>query len=264
MPAAPDTTLTVAAFQFAASGDVDANVGAVERGARAAAGSGARLLVLQECALSGYPPLEIESVELMDRSRLRAAERRVVELARELDLFIAYGTTDIEAGGAHNIVRIARPDGRRSAPTRKRALYGWDEANFSAGSATGPIHVIDGFRVGVRICWEVRFPEYFRELLAARADLVLVPLCMLGDAAPRRSVAEAHLVSRAVENCFHVVAANSCSRPQGAPTCVVDASGAVLDRAAWDVEGLAVATVSKVVPDFGQRGILGVARRLAE
>lgn len=258
-----DAGLRIAAFQFAASGDVADNVAAVERGVVAAAGAGARLLVLQECALSGYPPLEVESVEAMDRAVLREAEGRMSELARRHDVFIAYGTTDFDGDIARNVMRVARPTGTRSACYTKRALYGWDVGNFAAGHDTGPIVVVDGFRVGMRVCWEVRFPEYFRELLAARADVVLVPLCMLGDEAPRRTVAESHLVSRAVENCFHVVSANSCSRPQGAPTAIVDAGGSVLARADWDVEGLAVATIGHIDPTFGQRGILGVARDLA-
>ncbi len=258
-----DAGLRIAAFQFAASGDVADNVAAVERGVVAAAGAGARLLVLQECALSGYPPLEVESVEAMDRPALRDAERTMSELARRHDLFLAYGTTEFDGDVVRNTMRIARPTGVRSRPYAKRALYGWDADNFRSGDDTGPIVVVDGFRVAMRICWELRFPEFFRELLAARVDVALVPLCMLGDEPPRRSVAESHLVSRAVENCLHVVAANSCSRPQGAPTAIIDAGGAVLARADWDVEGLGVATVGRVDPTFGQRGILGVARELA-
>lgn len=44
----------------------------------------------------------------------------------------------------------------------KRALWGWDNDNFTKGDRDG-IFEIDGIVFGIRICFEIRFPEFFRE-----------------------------------------------------------------------------------------------------
>lgn len=44
----------------------------------------------------------------------------------------------------------------------KRALWGWDKDNFTPGEGGGIIEYGD-IKIGIRICFEVRFPEYFRE-----------------------------------------------------------------------------------------------------
>lgn len=255
--------LRVGAFQFAGSGDIVRNLEAVERGVDAASTAGVRLLALQECALSGYPPVEVGSVGSIDFEQLRRAESELVRLARDNSMYIAYGTIEVDDRGARNVVRMARPSGVRSPAYVKRGLYGWDAENFVPGESAGPVHLIDGFRIGIRICWEVRFPEYFRELRATRVDIAVVPFCMLGTEGPRRSVAEAHLVSRAVENYFHVIAANSCSESQTAPTCIISSHGHVLERARWDTENLVTAMLCKEPLTFGQQGIAKFSDRLA-
>ena len=55
----------------------------------------------------------------------------------------------------------------------KRALWGWDRDNFTEGQNEG-IFEIGGITIGVRICFEIRFPEYFRELYKQRTDLNVV------------------------------------------------------------------------------------------
>ena len=115
--------LTVGAFQFAASGDVRRNLGAVERGVVAAARRGVRLLVLQECALSGYPPLEVPLVEDIDANSVRSAEGAVAELAQVHSMYIASGTVVVGPDGARNVVRVARPTGTLSPGYVEWALY---------------------------------------------------------------------------------------------------------------------------------------------
>ena len=51
--------------------------------------------------------------------------------------------------------------------------YGWDNDNFESGNKQG-IFEIQGIKIGIRICFEIRFPEYFRELYKERTDINIV------------------------------------------------------------------------------------------
>lgn len=51
----------------------------------------------------------------------------------------------------------------------KRALWGWDRDNFCEGGENG-IFEIEELKIGVRICFEVRFSEFFRKLRRNLSD----------------------------------------------------------------------------------------------
>lgn len=255
--------LVVGAFQFAGSDDPARNAGALERGIREAATRGVRLLATQECALSGYPPLEVPSPQAVDREAQRAGVRRVVDLAKEHRMYVLLGLTTFDDEGPHNTMRLITPGGRLQRPYHKRALYGWDEANYVPGTAAGGVHAVDGVRIGIRICYEVRFPEYFRELFHRRVHLAVVSFADVGADKAKYDVVLAHLVSRAAENVMYVLSANSVSRSQGAPTCLVDPDGRLVCRAPRNKEALITSTIAVGPPNFGRTGRIRHSSRLA-
>lgn len=254
--------LTVGAFQFRGSGDTSQNAAALERGIREAAAEGVRLLATQECALSGYAPIEVESPAAVDREGQRKGVQRVQKLAAEHQMFVALGMTTFGAEGARNSVRLVTPDGGLRRPYHKRALYGWDETNYSASRGSSGIHMVDEVRVGLRICYEVRFPEYFRELFDRRVELAVVSFADTGAEEKKYEVVRSHLVSRAAENAMYVLSANSVSGSQGAPSCLVDPDGRILGQAPRDREALIVGSVPLNPPSFGRLGRIKHSARL--
>nr|WP_206037807.1 nitrilase-related carbon-nitrogen hydrolase [Rhodococcus sp. HNM0569] len=70
---------------------------------------------------------------------------------------------------------------------------------------------VDGVRIGLTICYDVRFPEVARELATAGAEVLLVPAAFV------RSTGEAHwhtlLRARAIENLAYVVAPATVHSP---------------------------------------------------
>lgn len=82
----------------------------------------------------------------------------------------------------------------------------------------GPLVIdVDGFRCGLSICYDLRFPELYRELVAAGAEVLLVP------AAFTRTTGQAHwhvlLRARAIENqCYLVAAAQWGEHPEARQT----------------------------------------------
>lgn len=131
------------------------------------------------------------------------------------------------------------PDKSKIETYEKRALGGWDADNFSEGKSEG-VFDIDGCRVGVRICFEIRFPEYFRELYRAKTDLNIVLFCDVSEKENlgRYELIKAHLRTRAVENVCMTLSVNDISPFQTAPTAFIDADGKVIAEAPGDIENL--------------------------
>ncbi len=255
--------MKIGAFQFAGSGDMEYNFAKISEGIRQAAGADVRFLAFHECALTGYPPLEV-SMECID---FEAAEKycaQVQTFAVKYRMYIALGCAVRRGGRIFNSVRVFSPRGGELPAYDKRALWGWDRENFYEGGSDG-IYDIDGLRIGIRICFEVRFPEYFRELYRQGADLGVVCFCDISETenADRYELIKAHLRTRAVENVMPVLAVNDAGPFQTAPTAFFDRDGKVFAECRRNETELLVWEVEKLPDTFGQAGRKYVNGRLS-
>lgn len=154
----------------------------------------------------------------------------------------------------YNSAMLFSPCGDGPALYHKRALWGWDINNFTEG-ISGGVWTMGKYKIGVRICYELRFPEYFRELYKAKVDFVVV---MLNDTSKaedveRYELIKAHLRTRAVENVCTVISVNDSSAYQMAPTAVIDFNGNVVGELQRDTEGLLVYDFQAIqLPYFAQ------------
>jgi predicted amidohydrolase len=255
--------LKIGALQFAACARIEDNLAAIKRGIARAADENIRLLLTQECALCGYPPVEVPSVHAIDQTCQFEAYQEIARLANRHKMYIALGMVTLDGPHTYNSIRLIRPNGKDLKPYHKRALWGWDQENFQPGHETG-IYNIDGIKVGVRICFEVRFPEYFRELFMQRVNLALVSFADVGEGEQKGKIntIQSHLVSRATENVMYVLSANSISQQQLAPTCIIDPDGKVIAVAPLNQEYLLTTEIEITKPGFGRKGRIVYSRAL--
>jgi omega-amidase len=82
----------VAAFQFSGSGRIEDNFLAIQRGITQAAEQNVSFLLTQECALCGYPPIEIDSVSKIDFRQQEEAIEQISKLAIQHQMYIGLGT----------------------------------------------------------------------------------------------------------------------------------------------------------------------------
>lgn len=246
--------MKLGAYAFSLSGNVDQNLRHIKQGIHQAASQGVDLLVCSECALTGYPPLHIPSPDAVDFAALSRAHDELQALSATQGIHLVVGSITREDNAYHNSAMRFSPDGRRDA-YHKRALWGWDADHFTPGKLSG-IWDIAGLRVGVRICYEVRFPEYFRELYRAQTDLNLLLFCDVADQdnPARYDLIRGHIQTRAVENVCPVLSANATAPFQTAPTGFYDASGRPLAALPRGQEGLLVADWSPQPLSYGEQG----------
>lgn len=246
--------MRIAACQFAVSGDMHRNFAAMEDAVSRAALRGVRLLAFPECSLTGYPPRNISSASAVDFKEADNLLGRLSGMSASHGIHLLLGAILPADSGFFNSAVLLSP-GANPQFYHKRALWGWDRDNFCPGNESG-IFEIDGFKIGVRICYELRFPEYFSELYAAHTDLNLVLFHDVGSSPDpeRYGLLFAHLRTRACENICPILSVNSVSPYQTAPTALIDSSGCILHECAPGKPELLVYDLLPQPLDFSRQG----------
>ena len=254
--------MRLAAYQFGVTGSVQHNMEIIRKGVKLAEEQNAELIVFPECAISGYPPRNIDKAGNADQAAIESALKEIQRQSDKLGISIIVGTVFC-SDQYYNRAYVFIP-GQSSSWYDKRALYGWDEDNFAPGKEKG-IFTISGHTVGVRICFEIRFPEYFRELYREHTDLDIVLFCDVADSddIERYNLIKSHLLTRAVENVTPFLSVNSTTPFQTAPTCFIDSSGKIREEVERNTEGLLVFDYEKTEPNFGEKGRLLYSERLS-
>ena len=200
--------LSVAAFQMATSGDVAQNAGKLHASIDEAADAGAELLVVPECALSGYLPQKS-----LDFDVLAEAQRDVTSHAAERRLWFALGTTTVREGNQFNTALLFSPAGELVASYDKTELIDGDRPIFAPGTAL-PVFQVGEWTVGLQICFDMRFPENWRILRRQGAEVILHLSNASGSGGWKVPVLEGTMRCRAAENGMFVVSANDARSPQ--------------------------------------------------
>ena len=208
--------MRVAALQMVSGTDVQSNLDVAGQLLEQAAGQGAELAVLPEyfCLMARRDTDKLKVQEVPGEGLIQDFLARS---AREFKLWIVGGTVPLCGSQAHlvrNSALVYSPAGQCVARYDKIHLFRFDNGAerydesrvIESGSApvTFDLASTDGhsYRVGLSICYDLRFPELYR---AMRADLLLVPSAFTW------TTGQAHweilLRARAIENLAYVVAA---------------------------------------------------------
>ena len=245
--------MRLAAYQFAVCGDLQKNTEKIKAAIEKAAAEKADFIAFPECALSGYPPTDLASSKDFDYKALSAVLRELQELSDAHKITILVGSIAFDEKYVNRAFLIAPKRDVRHYD--KRALYGYDSDNFERGNDDGIFEIKD-YKVGIRICFEARFPEYFRELYKANTDLDIVIFYAVSDFddTEKYDVLRSHLISRAAENVTPIFAVDAITPFQSAPTCFINASGRVLKEAERNKEELLFYDFEKSDLNFGEIG----------
>lgn len=238
-----------AAIQFnVKQGDVDANLAYVRGALSRAAERGAQLAVLPEMWSSGFSYRNLNELAL----RTQGIVDELLEISRSLKLVIC-GSMPEPDGDAKvfNTVFLA-DNGRLAGIYRKMHLFsllGEDRA-FAAGDSWLLADTSLG-KVGVIICYDLRFPELSRRLALEGARVICVPAQW---PKPRQEHWRTLVRARAIENQLFVVACNACG-PIGkldlfGMSMIVDPKGQVLAEAGEEERELVAPLDMRAMADW--------------
>ncbi|MFI5979764.1 carbon-nitrogen hydrolase family protein [Streptomyces sp. NPDC051555] len=250
LPAAP---LTVVAGQAACAAlDVAANAATAADLVRRAADRGGDLLVLPELFLTGYELSGIAAdparhVPVPGDSRLDVLAAACA--ATRTAVVVGAPARDAGTGELRISTLVLGRDGHRAAQYDKQHVTpGERAAGFGAGPR-GCTLSLDGWRLGLGICWDSGFPEHARAAVRGGAHAYLVG-AMFGRGDGERQLATV-FPARALDNTSYVLLANHC-RPSGpydgcGRSAVWNPDGTLLCDAGTDDPGLAVARLDPAV-----------------
>lgn len=170
----PAAELRVGTCQFPVSADVAANGGWIRRQMREAQAQGADLVHFSEAALSGYAGPDHPSLADFPWARQREEMERILALARELRVWVVVGATHRLSGDhkPHNSLYVIDAAGRIVDRYDKRFCTAGDLRHYSPGDHCVTFEV-KGVRCGLLICYDLRFPELYREYAKQGVQLML-------------------------------------------------------------------------------------------
>ena len=172
-PGTDTSHMRLASCQFPISDHIGENAHWIMKQMVEAADSGARVVHFPECALSGYPGVDMVSLEGFDWPGLRFWTDSVMNLARELDIWVILGSIHKlgEDFKPMNCLYVINPDGKIVERYDKRFCTKGDLEHFSAGEHFSVVN-IQGIKCGFLICFDVRFPELYREYKKLDVDFI--------------------------------------------------------------------------------------------
>ncbi|MBR0408621.1 MAG: carbon-nitrogen hydrolase family protein [Clostridia bacterium] len=246
--------MKIGAYQFPVSGNMEENASHIESAIHQAHNAGIQLLVFPECAMTGYPPHCIKSSSDVDFDLLDRMFQRVQALSVQDSMYIILGSITKKETGYYNSALVFEPGGGIGSYD-KRALWGWDRDNFSQGQSPG-VFEIGQMKVGIRICFEVRFPEFFRELYKESTTLNVILFYDTSNQPndSRYALIKGHIQTRAVENVCSILSVNAASPYQTAPTALFGCSGEMLCELTPGKEGLLLYDFQPSPLNFGELG----------
>jgi predicted amidohydrolase len=238
------STLKVAAAQFVASIDWQENLETARGLIKQAEADGTDLLVLPEGVLARF----IEERERI-REHAQPLDGPFVEGLRQategLGVSVVVGIHEKSGSEKPYNTLVVLKDGAITGLYRKLHLYDafsqLESDNVTPADVVPELIDVNGFKVGLMTCYDVRFPELARLLTLQGADVLVLPAAWV-----KGPLKEHHwqtlVTARALENTVYVVASGECGQRNIGQSLIVDPLGVPLAQA-----GEEPATISAVV-----------------
>lgn len=198
--------MRIALAQIVASTEPDANLDLVREHVARAKDAGAELVVFPEATMASFTTRSAAVAQPVDGEWARG----VRDAAREHGIAVVVGMFTPGADGkARNTLLVVDAVGELVATYDKIHLFdawGFEESRHMEAGDTPVVVEVGGVRFGLATCYDVRFPELFKHLANAGAEVILVPTSWANG--PRKAEQfRALCVARALDSTSFILAA---------------------------------------------------------
>jgi predicted amidohydrolase len=182
-----------------------------------AAAAGARLVVFPECALSGYMAESLDELRALAEPVPGPSIARIAKVCSARRVYATVGLVEQGTGAIYNSAALVGPEGLLAC-YRKAHLPGLGLDRLVAhGNTPFVVHATKIGRIGIAICYDIRFPEPTRLLALQGADIVAFPSNWpsVEKLAPPSAIPDVLTRARAIENRVFLAVADRAGEERG-------------------------------------------------
>lgn len=237
--------LRIASCQFPVSASIAENFHWIKNQMIEAKLKKADIVHFPECALSGYPGSDMKSLDGFDWKELHLMSDSVLIMAKELNIWVILGSMHKLTGNnkPHNSLYIINPEGKVTDRYDKRFCTEGDLDFFSPGDHFVTFD-INGVNCSLLICYDIRFPELYREINKLNVDLVFQSFYNARQKAGSIHPLIMHITAQAMaaSNYFYMSLTNS-SAPESWPCYFITPDGLVKNKLSDNIPGVLISDV---------------------
>jgi len=234
--------LKVASCQFPVSADIRENYRWIQSQVIEAGLKKADIVHFPECALSGYPGSDMKTLDNFDWEELYRATDSLKALAKELKLWIILGSMHRLSSNnkPHNSLYIINPEGEIADRYDKRFCTAGDLNYFSPGDHFVTFSV-NGVNCGLLICYDIRFPELYRQYRKLGADVIFQSFynARAGKGSIHPVIMHITAQAMAATNYFYMSLTNSSAR-ESWPCYFITPDGLVQNKLPENAPGILI------------------------
>jgi predicted amidohydrolase len=239
-------SLKVATCQFAVGRQIRRNSRAICEFLHKARKARADVVHFSECALSGYVGTDFPNFKWYDWDLLREETEKIMAITAKLGLWVVLGSTHrlTEPNKPHNSLYLIGPDGRIVDRYDKRFCTPGDLRRLTPGDRFVNF-TINGVKCSLLICFDLRFPELYRELYKQGARCIFQSFYNARQKGPsvHTDIMRQTMQCRAATNHFWVSMSNSSGYYAPYPSCFIQPDGKIVGQLRGNRPGLMVNTV---------------------
>ena len=238
--------LKVATCQFPVGRFVRRNARTICELLRKAHKAKAGIVHFSECALSGYVGTDFPNFAGYDWDLLREETEKVMALTKKLGLWVVLGSTHklTEPNKPHNSLYLIDPSGKIVNRYDKRFGTPGDLRRLAPGDRFVNF-TINGVKCSLLICFDLRFPELYRELYKQKVRCIFQSFYNARQSGPsvHTHIMRQTMQCRAATNNLWVSMSNSSGYYAPYPSCFIRPDGKIVRQLRSNRSGLMVNTV---------------------
>ena len=237
--------ITIASCQFPISDDIYQNYKWIEKQIIESKLKKADVIHFAECALSGYPGSDFQTMDDFEWDKLHEFTDSIMMLAKKMGMWIVLGSIHqlSDDNKPHNSLYVISPEGKIIDRYDKRFCTSGDLKYFSPGDHFVNFEV-NGVNCGLLICYDLRFPELYREYRKTDTDLIFQSFY---NARQKKGSIHPLIMpitsqARAATNYFFMSLTNS-SAPESWPCYFITPDGLIKNKLSLNEPGVLISEV---------------------
>jgi predicted amidohydrolase len=238
--------IKVATCQFPVSHRIKSNSQRIQSFLQQAKKLGADIVHFPECSLSGYIGFDFPNFEAFDWVLLQKETLKITAMAGKLKLWIVLGSVHplTYPNKPHNCLYLVGPDGEIKNRYDKRFCVAGELRRFTPGDHF-VVLTINCVKCSLLICFDLRFPELYRELYKQGVKCVFQSFYNARQKGPS---VHSHIMRQTMQchaacNSFWVSMSNASGYYSPYPSCFIRPDGVIVNQLRQNRAGIMVNVV---------------------